>query len=55
MSTSIDKSKDTLAGSSFFALTSRMKYINRWGLMRNSRSQCKSRKSRSNSHLPRRP
>ena len=25
--------------SSFFALTSRMKYINRWGLMRNSRSE----------------
>ncbi len=24
---------------SFFALTSRMKYINRWGLMRNSRSE----------------
>lgn len=25
--------------SSFFALTSRMKYINRWGLMRNSREE----------------
>ena len=25
--------------SNFFALTSRMKYINRWGLMRNSRSE----------------
>ena len=24
---------------SFFALTSRMKYINRWGLMRNSREE----------------
>ena len=40
MSTSTDNSKcTTVSANSFFALTSRMKYINRWGLMRNSRSE----------------
>lgn len=40
MSTPTDNSKRTsVSANSFFALTSRMKYINRWGLMRNSRSE----------------
>ena len=30
---------DASANNSFFALTSRMKYINRWGLMRNTRNE----------------